>query len=231
MNEQIAPNHIGFIVDGNRRWARAKGLKTLEGHKQGYDKVKLIAEAMIDRGSKFVSAYVFSTENWKRAEEEVSYLMDLALKMATRDLDTLIKKDIRIKFLGRRDRLSKKLIKAIEKCEQKSAHCKRATLALCFNYGGQQEISDACKKIIKDGIGEDEITPQAIEERLYAPEVPVADLIVRTSGEQRISNFMLWRSAYSELLFLDKFFPDINKADADIIIEEFSRRNRRFGGN
>lgn len=230
MPEQAAvPTHIGFIVDGNRRWAREHGLPTLEGHSRGYKQLKEVGLELIEQGVRYVSGYIFSVENWSRAKDEVSYLMNLALKYAASDLQGVIDKNVRIRFLGTTEGLNPKLIKTMRECEQKSAHCTKGTLALCFNYSGQMEIADACKKLVQEGLSAEDITPEAVQEQLYAPDVPAVDMIVRTSGEQRLSNFMLWRAAYSELFFLDKYWPDMTKADATAIIEEYGRRQRRFG--
>jgi undecaprenyl diphosphate synthase len=225
------PRHLGFIIDGNRRWAKERGLPTLEGHRRGYEKVKDLLVEAIERGAQFASAYIFSTENWERSEEEVSYLMGLVLKLIERDLNYIIARDVRIKILGSRERLSKKVAAAVERAEQKSAHCTKGTLALCFNYGGQMEIADAVKNIVREGLSVEDITPETIQAHLYAPDVPQVDMVIRTSGEQRLSNFMLWRSAYSEFMFIKKYWPDMTSADLDDIFGEYAKRNRRFGGN
>jgi undecaprenyl diphosphate synthase len=226
----VVPQHIGFIVDGNRRWAKQRGLPTFQGHVAGYKAVHEVTRACFDSGVKYVSAYIFSTENWKRGEDEVGNLMKLVLKIATDDLHIFQENNIRIKIIGSRDRLDKKVLKAVENVERETAGNDRGTLAICFNYGGQQEIADACKKIVQEGVQADDVTPELIEQHLYAAEVPPIDIIVRTSGEQRLSNFMLWRAAYSEFLFLEKFWPDMTKDDVAGILEEYSRRSRRFGG-
>jgi undecaprenyl diphosphate synthase len=224
------PRHIGYIVDGNRRWAKQHGLPTYEGHLAGYNSIIEIVLASIDAGVEVVSAYTFSTENWKRSESEVSKIMGLVLKLLTSDIHILQENDIRLRVLGSRERLSKGVLKAIDEAELKTADNKRGTLAVCFNYGGQLEIADACKKIIQAGTPAEEVTPEMIAENLYAPDIPPIDLVVRTSGEQRTSNFMLWRAAYSEFLFLEKPWPDMTKDDVTAILEEYSRRGRRFGG-
>lgn len=231
MGEQLSiPQHIGFIVDGNRRWAKGRGLPTFQGHVAGYKSVHEVTKACFDAGVTYVSAYIFSTENWKRGEDEVSSLMKLVLKIATDDLHIFQENNIRIKIIGSRERLSPKVLRAVENVEAQTVQNNRGTLAVCFNYGGQQEIADACKKIVQSGVDINDITPELIERHLYAPNVPPIDIIVRTSGEQRLSNFMLWRAAYSELLFLDKLWPDMTKDDVTGILEEYSRRSRRFGG-
>jgi undecaprenyl diphosphate synthase len=224
------PQHIGFIVDGNRRWAKEHGLPAYEGHLAGYNAIQDIAKATFDSGVKYMSAYVFSTENWKRSEDEVGKLMGLVLRLVKSDLHIFDDNDIRLRILGSRDNVSDKILKAIDEAEAQTANNTSGTLALCFNYGGQNEIVDAFKRIATDGAKPEDITAETIERNLYAPDIPACDLIVRTSGEQRLSNFMLWRSAYSELMFLDKNWPDMTKQDVTDILEEYKRRGRRFGG-
>lgn len=224
------PKHVGFIVDGNRRWAKQHGLPVYEGHMAGYNAIHEVAEAAFDAGIEYMSAYIFSTENWKRSEDEVNRLMGLVLKLLTADLPIFEKKNIRLRVLGTRERVSERILKAIDDAEARTANNTAGTLAVCFNYGGQLEIADACKKIVQSGVAPEAVTPELIERNLYAPEVPPIDLIVRTSGEQRLSNFMLWRSAYSELLFLDKPWPEMTKDDVTAILEEYTGRQRRFGG-
>jgi undecaprenyl diphosphate synthase len=231
MSEQLSiPQHIGFIVDGNRRWAKARGVPAYEGHLAGYKVLKDVALATLAAGVPFASAYVFSTENWKRSESEVSKLMGLILLAFKADLHVFIDKNVRLKIIGSRERLSDKVKKVLDAAEAQTAHLTGGTFILCLNYGGQAEIADACKKIVQLGVSADDITPELIAENLYAPEVPPIDVVVRTSGEQRLSNFMLWRAAYSEFLFLDKLWPDMTKDDVTGILEEYSRRSRRFGG-
>ena len=226
----MIPRHIGYIVDGNRRWAKEHGIPTYEGHLAGYNVIQEIAQATFEAGVKYVSAYIFSTENWKRSEEEVGRLMDLVLKMLTSDLKLLLDKNIRLLVLGTRDGLSDKLKQAITEAEQKTSGGTAGTLAICFNYGGQIEIADACKKIVQSGVAAEDITPELISQNLYYTEMPPCDVVVRTSGEQRLSNFMLWRAAYSEFIFLKKLWPDMTNEDVSAILEEYQQRNRRFGG-
>lgn len=224
------PNHIGYIIDGNRRWAKSHGIPTYEGHLAGYSAIQEVVKATFDAGVRYVSVYIFSTENWKRSEEEVGKLMGLVLKLLTSDLKQLEENDIKLVVLGSREGVSDKILRAIDDAENRTMNNTRGTLGLCFNYGGQLEITDAIKKIVQSGVGADDITPELITENLYGPEVPPVDLIVRTSGEQRISNFMLWRAAYSELLFVEKLWPDMTKDDVAAILKEYSRRDRRIGG-
>lgn len=225
----IIPNHLGFILDGNRRWAKKHGLPTYEGHLAGYHALKDVILKAADCGVRFVSIYAFSTENWKRPSEEVDGLMTLALRIFKTDIAELIKNQIRVRILGAPEGIPPKLLKAMQEVEEKSKDFTRTTVAVCFNYGGQHEIVDAANKCIADGITE--ITEEALRARLYEPNIPDIDLVVRTSGEQRISNFMLWRIAYSEFYFIDKLWPDMRPSDVDDIIKEYGRRNRRFGGN
>lgn len=224
------PKHVGFVVDGNRRWAKQHGIPTYEGHMAGYNAIHDVALATFDAGVKYASFYIFSTENWKRSEQEVSGLMSLVLKLLTSDIKILEENNIKLKVLGSKENVSDKILKAIDGAEQRTSLNTRGTLVICFNYGGQLEIADACKKIIQSGIEADEITPELISQNIYAPEIPAVDVIVRTSGEQRISNFMLWRAAYSEFIFLKKLWPDMTKEDVSAILEEYLKRDRRIGG-
>ena len=230
-NTIVTPTHLGLILDGNRRWAKEQGLPTLEGHRRGYDNLKTIARHAFDRGVKYVSAYIFSTENWNRAKEEVDYLMNLAMKIAVSDAKELIKENIKIVVLGVEDKVSPKLIQAWRDAEEDSKNNTGGTLALCFNYGGTRELTDAVRKIVTSGIHSEEITESTLTEHLYHPEVPDIDLMIRTSGEQRISNFMLWRIKYAELYFEQKHWPAMTTDDLDMALDDFASRNRRFGGN
>ena len=227
--KNIVPTHLGLILDGNRRWARAEGLPTLEGHKRGYANLKAIARAASERGVKYVSAYVFSTENWNRSQEEVAYLMKLLLWVAKHEVKQLHKDNVRVVFLGSKDRLSASIIEAMAKAEAMTAQNTGGTLALCLNYGGHQEIADACKQIAETGIRAEGITPERIQKHLYGPDLPPIDLIIRTSGEQRLSGFMLWSASYAELLFVDKPWPAFNADDLDAALAEYASRQRRFG--
>lgn len=223
MEENVLPKHLGFIVDGNRRWARERGLPTLEGHRRGIELVADIAEECHKQGVKIVSFYIFSTENWNRSKEEVEYLMDLVEKCLKKFIKRCLKTDTKIAILGTKERLSDRLKEAVKEAEEKTRGCKENILGLCFNYGGKQEIVDAANKI------EGEVTIEKLEANLYHPEVPALDMVIRTSGEQRISGFMLWRMAYSEMLFLDKKWPDMAREDVGLILGEFAGRQRRFG--
>ncbi|CAN5401616.1 isoprenyl transferase [soil metagenome] len=230
MVDHIIPRHLGFIIDGNRRWAKKHGLPTYEGHLAGYNALKEVVIDTANAGVRYISLYTFSTENWSRAKEEVSNIMSLMMRLFKTDVHLLIENDLRLVVLGSREKLPKRMCDAIDSVERQTAHCQKSTVAVCFNYGGQQEVVTAVKNIIEQKISSDDITPELISKNLYQPGVPEVDLIVRTSGEKRLSNFMLWRSPYSELLFLDKLWPDMKKADVTDILDEYSNRHRRFGG-
>lgn len=230
MSDNIIPNHIGFIVDGNRRWAKERNLPVYKGHVAGSDALWEVMSAVFETGVRYATAYIFSTENWKRSEEEVGKIMELMLKMLTSKLPFFEENNIKLLILGSRDNVSANILKAIDNAEAVTANNTSGTLALCFNYGGQQEIVDAAKKIVQSGLDADSITVELISKNIYYPEIPPMDIIVRTSGEQRISNFMLWRAAYSELMFINKYWPDMTKDDVGDIIEEYNKRSRRFGG-
>jgi len=223
------PRHVGYIVDGNRRWAKKHGLPSYEGHLAGYNALKDVAVATLEAGAEFMSAYIFSTENWTRSADEVKRLMGLTLKILTSDIPIFNTYNVRLRIIGSREGVDPKIVKAMVNAEEATAGNTGGTLALCFNYGGHQEITDAVKKIVASGAKEDEVTTQLIADNLYLPDVPPIDVIVRTSGEMRISNFMLWRAAYSEFIFLDQMWPDMTKDDVTAIMKEYSRRGRRFG--
>jgi undecaprenyl diphosphate synthase len=223
------PRHVGYIVDGNRRWAKKHGLPAYEGHLAGYNALKDVGIATLEAGAEYMSAYVFSTENWKRSADEVKRLMGLTLKVVSSDVPVFNKYNVKLKIIGSFEGVDPKIVKAMEKAEAATENNTGGTFALCFNYGGQQEIVDAVKKIVQSGVSEDDITPELISENLYVPHVPPLDVIVRTSGEKRLSNFMLWRAAYSEFIFMDQMWPDMTKDDVTAIMNEYSRRQRRFG--
>ncbi len=227
MDTEKKLQHLGIIADGNRRWAKERGLSTLEGHKRGLEVIEeLIGEAMTQK-IPYVSFFVFSTENWGRSEAEVSYLMKLADKHIMRLAKKMLEKNGRLLVLGAKDgRVPVKLASTIEKAEKMTAECDGITVGFCFNYGGEQEIADAAT--IASEV-EGKITPETIRKHLYHPEIPAVDMVVRTSGEERISGFMLWRAAYAELMFIKKYFPEMTPADIGEIIAEYEKRNRRFG--
>lgn len=226
INNLTPPNHVGIILDGNRRWAKKQGLPTLEGHRQGAEAFKKVALHAFNKGVKYISAYVFSAENNQRSPEEVGYLMNLVVKAVENYLDEFHKKDIKIVILGRKEGLGQKVLAAIDRAEEQTKNNQGGTLGLCFNYGGHEEIIDAIVRLQEKGGG---VTSENISNELYQPQIPALDLIIRTSGEQRISGFMLWRAAYAELYFTDVLWPDFNNEQFDLAIETYNKRNRRFG--
>lgn len=223
------PQHLGLILDGNRRWAREHGLPVIEGHRRGYEGIKIITRAAMTRGVRYVSAYVFSTENWKRDKTEVKNLMKLLMWVLKHEIDEMDRENIRLRVIGSKLKLGKAMVKAIHEAEEKTKDNDRGTLLLCLDYGGQQEIVDAVKAIAAKGVKPEDITPELISEHLYAPDVPPVDLIIRASGEQRLSNFLTWESTYSELLFDKVKWPDFDEAHLQAAFREYGERKRRFG--
>lgn len=217
--------HLGIIADGNRRWAKAHGLPTIEGHKKGLDAIKKLVGGANKAGIKYITFYVFSTENWGRSADEVSYIMKLAETRILKYAEELAKNNARMLILGSKNRVLPKLASTIEQAEKLTENCTGITVCFCFNYGGEQEIADAATIAASEG----EITPETIRKHLYHPEVPDVDMVVRTSGEERISGFMLWRAAYAEFLFIKKYFPEMEGEDIKEILEIYEKRNRRFG--
>jgi len=229
MSESTVPNHIGYIIDGNRRWAKKHGLPNYEGHLAGYNTVKEIVTETFKSGVKNISVYSFSTENYKRDKDEVRKITRLHLRLLTTDLKIFIENDIKLVVLGHREKVGKRIINAIENAEAKTANNTAGMLAICFNYGGQLEIVDAVKKIVSKKVPIEKIDAKLIDRNIYEPNLPPIDLVVRTSGEHRLSNFMLWRIAYSEIIFINKLWPDMKKEDLKAVLKEFNMRVRRFG--
>lgn len=224
------PAHIGYILDGNRRWAKKHGLPTYEGHLAGYNALHDVIDATVEAGVEYISFYTFSTQNWTRAAEEVKGIMSLIRRLFKSDIKRLVKSDYRVVVLGSREGVPADIAKYIDEAEERSKNGTKATLAICFNYGGQEEIVRAAQRLIEQGVAANEVTLESFADALDQPSVPPCDLIVRTSGEQRLSDFMLWRSAYSEFIFLDKLWPEMTKEDVATILETYDARERRFGG-
>ena len=218
--------HLGIIADGNRRWAKANGLPTIEGHKKGLDTIELLVNAADKANIKYLTFYVFSTENWGRSADEVGYIMKLAENRILKYAEKLAKNNARLLILGSREKIGAGLNKSLDKAEEITKDCTGITVCFCFNYGGEKEIADAANTALEAG---EEISPESIRAHLYHPEVPDIDMVVRTSGEERISGFMLWRSSYAEFLFIKKYFPEMSEEDMDEIVAEYDKRNRRFG--
>lgn len=223
------PQHIVLFPDGNRRWAKGKGLATLLGHKKGYENLLDFSDWCKNKGVKVLTAFGFSTENWNRSEEEVAYLMNLLEKCLLENIERYKKEEVRVRIIGQRERLPKSLQNAIEATENATNQNSKLFLNLAISYGGKWDIVNAVKKIIKEGIEVDKIDEKLFESYLSTAGLPNPDLIIRAGGEMRLSNFVLWQSAYSELYFCPKYWPDFTEQDLDLALQEFDRRSRRFG--
>lgn len=223
------PVHIGFILDGNRRWARERGLPELEGHLEGRKRVKEIVKACKNRGIKIITLFVFSTENWKRSPQEVSFLLNLLEAALREDTPEVHQEGFRIKVLGQIERLPPKLQKTIAKAQDLTKNNSEGILNLAISYGGRAEITQALRKIVSQNVPADQITEELINKNLWTEGIPEPDLIIRTGGEQRLSGFLTWQSVYSELYFTPTYWPDFREKDLDEALKWFSSRQRRFG--
>lgn len=225
------PACIGIIMDGNRRWAKGKGLPTLEGHRRGYEKLKEVVSWGREAGVKNLAVYAFSTENWKRSEEEVSYLLDIFRVLLREGVKDIARTGIRIRFAGNRTDFNRDLQESMKKVEEETAGNSEGTLWVAFSYGGRAEILSAFKKISENKTKKEiaEFEEKDLSDYLWTAEMPDPDIIIRTGGEKRLSNFLPWQSVYSELYFLDTFWPDFSKEQFSEILENFSNRERRMG--
>jgi undecaprenyl diphosphate synthase len=225
----VVPHHLGIILDGNRRWAKARGLPPSEGHKESAKTFRDIVEAAFSSGVKVLTVYAFSTENWKRSPKEVQLLLSLLIRSIKREITALDERGIRVVFLGTKQKLSRTVLQAMQVAEQQTAQNQKGTLAICFNYGGHQELAEAMQSIVRQDYAPEDVTTETIAANLYYPELPPLDMIIRTSGEHRLSNFMLWRAAYAELYFTDTLWPDFTPAHLQEALAEYARRDRRLG--
>jgi undecaprenyl diphosphate synthase len=229
------PQHIVLFPDGNRRWARAKGMHTLEGHKQGYNNLLDFSEWCKKRGVKVLTAFGFSTENWNRTEEEVNYLMNLLENGLIKNFKkyqnnkNYQQEGIRVRIIGQKEKLPKSLQNAIKEVEEATKNNSKLFLNLAISYGGKWDILNAVKKIVEEKIPAEKIDEKLFESYLSTAGLPSPDLIIRVGGEKRMSNFVLWQAAYSELYFSPKLWPDFTEQDLDLALEEFDQRHRRFG--
>ena len=223
------PTHIAIIMDGNGRWARSRGLPRLAGHRAGTENLRRIVEACIDFGVKYLTIYAFSTENWGRPKQEVSGLMNIFDDVFDRELVELNRQGAQLRHIGRMEgippNMKRRIIQGVEATKDND----KFVLNVAFNYGGRDEIVYAIQQIVKDGIPEDEITEELVSEYLFTKGIPDPDLVIRTSGEQRISNFLLWQSAYAEWVFPDTFWPDFGREELLDAIRDYAHRERRFG--
>lgn len=221
--------HLGIIMDGNRRWAKERGLLGFEGHREGAEKIREVAKWCKSQSVKILTLYAFSTENWNRSPEEVNFLMRLLGTFLEKEMREFQKRKVKLQVIGQRERLPASLLKKIEEAEDLTKNNDDLILILAISYGGRAEIVRAFKKMIQGKISPDEVTEEKVAEYLYTVGLPDPDLIIRTSGEQRISGFLLWQSAYSELYFTDKYWPDFSEEDLDKALSEYEKRQRRFG--
>ena len=227
------PRHIALILDGNGRWAKRRGLPRTEGHRQGAIRVREIVKACKERGIEYVTLYAFSTENWKRPQEEVDAIMNL-LRSYLDEAEKYSAQNVRVKFLGDRTRLAEDISERMTRAEEESANCTGMTLNIAINYGGREEITRAVRSLAKRAasgeLDPDEISQENVSDELYTAGQPDPDLMIRPSGEERLSNYLLWQCAYAEFVFMDVLWPDFTEKELDKAIEIYGRRNRRFGG-
>ncbi len=220
---------VAIIMDGNGRWATARGLPVAEGHREGARALRRTVEAAIDLGVGSLAVYAFSTENWARPPDEVESIMELMDETIERELPDLAKQGVRTRFVGRRDRIPPTLQEKMAKLEDETAANNRLLLWIAFDYGSRAELVEAVRRLVAEGVRAEDVSEATVSARLYAPELPDPDLVIRTSGEQRISNFLLWQSAYSELVFSDTLWPDFGEEQLGAALDEYTRRQRRFG--
>jgi len=230
----LVPKHVAMVMDGNGRWAKQRGLPRTAGHEQGESSLFDVVEGAIEIGVKWLSAYAFSTENWRRSPEEVRFLMGFNRDVIRRRRDDMHAMGVRVRWAGRRPRLWKSVIQELETAEELTRNNRVLTLTMCVNYGGRAEIGDAAAALARD-VAAGRVHPDKVNERVLAryldePDMPDVDLFVRSSGEQRTSNFLLWQSAYAELVFQDRLWPEYDRRDLWAAIEEYARRDRRYGG-
>ncbi|CAN5778825.1 isoprenyl transferase [soil metagenome] len=216
-------------MDGNGRWAKARGLPVADGHREGARALRRTVEAAIDLDVRSLAVYAFSTENWARPPDEVESIMELLEETIERELPDLARQGVRTRFFGRRDRVPVLLREKMAALEVETAGNDRLHLWIAFDYGGRAELVDAARSLIEDGVRHQDVSEKALAARLSAPELPDPDLVIRTSGEQRLSNFLLWQSAYAELVFTETFWPDFGEDDLRAALDEYTRRGRRFG--
>ena len=224
-----APRHIAVVMDGNRRWARQRHLPAIAGHRAGVETIRRTLRAARERGVEYLTLYSFSTENWSRDAEEVSGLMALLEETIRRETETLVKDDVKLEVIGRLHELAPGLQAAIAGAVKATSVCTRGVMTLAFNYGGRAEIVDAVRALVKDGVPTDAVDEAAIASRLYAPHHPDPDLLIRTGGELRVSNFLLWEVAYAEMWATQVLWPDFAVTDLDDAIRSYAERERRFG--
>lgn len=224
------PNHVAIIMDGNGRWAKKRGLPHIEGHRAGTENLRRVIKGCVEFGIKYLTIYAFSTENWIRPMDEVKGLMQILESVIDRELDELNQQGVQLKHLGRLEGLGEVLQQKVQKAIKLTSNNQRLVLCIAWNYGGRDEIVHAAQKIVKDKIPAKDITEQLFSQYLYTKGIPDPDLVIRTSGEFRVSNYLLWQTAYSEWYFTPTFWPDFDREELLKAIKEYGRRERRFGG-
>jgi len=223
------PRHVAIIMDGNGRWAKKRGLPRLAGHRQGVENLRQIIKACVEFGIQYLTVYAFSTENWGRPEDELRGLKQIFNDAFSNELEELIKNGVRILHIGQRDEISPDLLQKIDRAVEISETNNKLILTVALNYGSRNEIMHAVRKIVASGIPPEDVSEQVISDSLFTAGTPDPDLVIRTSGEQRLSNFLLWQSAYSEWVFPEAYWPDYNREELIKSLEEYARRDRRFG--
>ena len=228
--ETSIPKHVAIIMDGNGSWAKEKGKLRVEGHKKGAENIEKIIDYSIKLGVKYLTVYAFSTENWKRPEAEVKALMKLFAKYLDDKKEELRKQGVKLLVTGTEENIPNKLLKKIRDTEEYLSDCDQITFNIAFNYGGRKEIVDGINKILKENRGNKEINEEEFKKYMYRPEIPDPELVIRTSGEFRVSNFLLWEIAYSEFYVTNVYWPDFDEREYDLAIASYNKRDRRFGG-
>lgn len=229
MKKESEIKHIAIIMDGNRRWAKEHNLPSAAGHKKGVTSLRNVVRACDEFGVKYLTVYAFSTENWKRSKEEVDFLMDLVAVTLKNELDDMDKEGVKISFIGDSSKLSDKLQKITSNAQEKTKNNSGVNLQIALNYGSRDEIIHAVKSIVDAGIKSEDINEQVISEHLYTSGIPNPDILIRTGGEKRISNYLLWQIAYSEVIVVDEYWPEFDRCSLLKCIEEFNRKQRRYG--
>lgn len=227
--KELMPKHVGIIMDGNGRWAKQRLLPRSMGHKAGSDNLRKLCHHIFDRGVEVLSVYAFSTENFKRDQKEVDYLMNLFVSKFQEELEEFKQHNIRVVFSGRKEPLNDDVLNAMQTISEATKNNTKGIFNICLNYGGQYEIVDAIKKIVEEKIDVSNLTPEELQHYLYQ-DLPPIDLLIRTSGEYRLSNFMMYQASYAEFYFTDTYFPDFDEVEFDKAIDAFYNRDRRFGG-